>query len=211
MRQQAMRCTFWSLSILALAVLPGAGGAAPLLAVDVDPATPGVQSSIELAVGASFSVDIVISGVDAASSVSGFELDLDFASSVVVATSVSDGGFLLAPVLLVESDIAPPDVNFAEVTLGLGGATGSGVLARVAFQAVGLGTSALALNDVIVTHVVRPGVVEVVPLEGIANASVRVVGPGSSPVPEPTGALLFGAGMWVVAARLRRARRGRWL
>lgn len=209
MRQLAMRKTWIWLGMLAmeaLAAAPRTAWSAPLLGVDLDPATPGVQSSIELAPGASFDVDIVISGVDAASSLSGFELDLDFTSSVVLATSVADGGFLLATVLTVQSDLAAPDVEFAEVTLGLGGATGSGVLARVAFQAVGIGTSALSLSDVILTHVVRPGVVEAVSIGGLSSASVRVVAPGSAAVPEPAGALLFATGTAFVAAALRRPR-----
>jgi hypothetical protein len=198
-----MRKLLISLGILALAGLPRPAAAAALLAVDVDPGTPGVQGSLALAPGESFGVDILISGLDAATSLHGFEFDLDFAPSVLSATSVVDGGFLLAPVFAIETDLAAPDVNFAEVTLGAGGAVGSGVLARLVFQTLGEGTSALTLGDVILSHVVRPGVVEAIPIEGITNASVRVEAAGGAVVPEPTGALLFSVGSLVVGSAIR--------
>ncbi len=202
-----MRKAMIRLGFLALALAPLSARSAPLLAIDVDPATPGVQSSIDLAPGAVFGVDILISGVDAASSVNGFEFDLDFASSVLSATSVTDGGFLLAPLFAFETNLAAPDVNFAEVTLGSGGAVGSGVLARIVFEAVGLGTSALTLNDVILSHVVRPGVAMAIPIEGISNASVTVRPAGGQAVPETGGALLFAVGFTIAGFAIRRSRR----
>ena len=124
-------------------------GAAPIVSVDADTATPGIQSTSSVGGALSLSVDIVISGVEASSPLNGFELDLDFDPTLLSAVSVSDGGFLLAPTFVVQNTLGILSVEFAEVTLGPGGAIGSGVLATVVFDVIGDGTSALDLNDVV--------------------------------------------------------------
>ncbi len=202
-----MRKLMIILGTLAAAGLPLAAGAAPILAVDVDIATAGIQSTTTVAPGSVFSVDIVIAGVEVGGSLNGFEFDLDFAASVLSATSVLDGGFLLPVRFPIEADLAGSDVNFAEVTLGSSGAVGGGVLARVTFQALGVGTSFLNLNDLILTSVVRPGVVVTLPIVGITNASVLVADDAGPVIPEPTAALLFASGGVTLAAAIRQRRR----
>jgi len=160
-----MRNAMISLLILAVLGLPQVARSAPILALDVDPGSAGIQSTRTLSPGDVVTVDVVIDDVEAGASLNGFELDVDFASSVLSATSVVDGGFLLPVRLAFEMNLAAPDVNFAEVTLAGGGAIGGGVLARITFEAIGLGTSALSLNDVILTSVLRPGVVVTLPRE----------------------------------------------
>jgi len=195
------------LGMLAALGQPERARSAPILAVDVDPGSAGIQSTRTVAPGALVPVDIVIAGVESDASLNGFELDVDFVSSVLSATSVVDGGFLLPVRFAVELNLAAPDVNFAEVTLGGGGAVGDGVLARITFEAIGLGTSALTLNDVILSSVIRPGVVVTLPIAGIHHASVRVV---ESVIPEPTAALLFATGGVVLGLQDRRRKaRGR--
>ena len=73
-----------------------------------------------------------------------------------VGVDVRGGGFLPNP-LVIENDIVPPDVNFAEVNLGVSTATGNGVLASITFNAAALGMSDLVLNDVILVGVTGPG------------------------------------------------------
>jgi hypothetical protein len=127
-----------ALAILLALVVSGAQQiqAAPIVAVDTDPGTPGIQSSSELFGVASFSVDIVISGVDAGAPLNGFEFDVHFDPSLLLAVSVLDGGFLLDPIFVVQNDIGSMSVEFAEVTLLPAGASGSGVLATIVFEVI---------------------------------------------------------------------------
>jgi len=190
---------------LAVVLLLTVGGfraaqAAPIVAVDTDPGTPGVQSSSDLFDIASFSVDIVISGVEASAPLQGFEFDLDFDPVLLVAVSVVDGGFLLAPTFVVQNDIGVMSVEFAELTLLPAGASGSGVLATIGFDVIGDGTSALDLNDVVLA---APFGVPIA-TAGIFDGAVSV---GKNPIPEPTADLLFGVGLICVAFDLSRRRR----
>ena len=121
--------------LLVFLLLPLSAEAGPIVSVDMDPSTPGVQSTLTVTDGTSFTVDAFILGVEAAALLNAFEFDLSFDSSLLNATSVFGGGFLVAPASTVESDLLSPDVNFAAVTLGFAGALGSGILANITFIA----------------------------------------------------------------------------
>ena len=156
--------------------------------------------------GTSFSVDILISGVDVSSPLNAFELDLVFDGSILTATSVIDGGFLLAPVFVVQNTVGAVSVEFAEVTLLPFGASGAGTLATVGFDAILPGVSVLDLQNVILA---APFGVPITPA-AIDDGSVTVVaaGPGPMPViPEPSGLLLSAVGFLIVSARVRRQHR----
>ena len=175
----------------------GAGArAAPILTIDVDPTTPGIQDTRVVAVDARFEVDILIAGVEATDPLNGFELDLAFAPPVVGAAAIADGGFPLDPVLRVESSLEPASVGLAALTVAATGASGSGVLARISFDALAPGTSPLELRDVILSAPFGRNV----PVGGVESAEV-VVGA----VPEPRAMLLFAVGSLVVAWRGRLA------
>ncbi len=192
------------LLIPALALAAGTARALPVVAVDLDPATTGVQDTLTLAAPAQFSVDIVVSGVDPVTPLNAFELDLDFAPAVLRALSVSSGGFLRAPTIEVENDVGTTSVGFAEATLLPTGASGAGVLASVLFETVGGGTSALDLNDVILS---APFGVPI-PTAAVRDGKVAVTGAGPEPIPEPSAAALFALGSVLVAHRLAGRRRG---
>ncbi len=192
------------LLIPALVLAAGAARALPVVAVDLDPATTGVQDTLMVTDPAQFSVDIVISGVDAVTPLNAFELDLDFAPAVLRALSVSSGGFLLAPTIVVQNDVGTMSVGFAETTLLPAGASGEGVLASVLFETVGGGTSALDLNDVILS---APFGVRI-PTADVQDGKVAVTGGGHEPIPEPSAAALFALGSVLVAHRLAGRRRG---
>lgn len=161
--------------------------AVPTVSVDVDPGTAGVQSSGSVSLSSSFSIDVFISGVDP-NGLNAFELDLSFDPTIVTATSVVDGGFLAAPVFEVQNSIGAMTVMFAEVTLGLGSAVGSGVLATIAFDTVGVGTSALDLSNVVLSAPFG------IPIQTAAvnDGSVDVA---AAAVPEPHRVLLLVLGL----------------
>lgn len=189
-----------TLGLAALALGAAPASALPVVSVDVDPDTPGIQASRNVGPASSFEVDIVVDGIDTSTPLNGFEFDLLFDAAVLTATSVVDGGFLLAPVFVVQEDIGAVSVEFAEVTLGPFGATGGGVLATVGFDAVGLGSSDLDLENVVLS---APFGVRI-PTDAIEDG-VIVVGDETTPViPEPASAVVFGVGCLLVGRRLRR-------
>lgn len=192
-----------SVVILLVLVVGGAGAvqASPIVSVDTDPSTAGIQSASDLSDVTSFSIDIVISDVDPTAPLNAFEFDLDFDPALLMAVSVIDGGFLLDPIFVVQSNTGIMSVEFAEVTLLPAGASGSGILATIAFDVIGDGTSVLDLNDVVLS---APFGVQIA-TAGIFDGTVSV---GGNPIPEPSAALLFGIGLVCVASDL--SRRGRF-
>ena len=179
--------------VLAISTSASATASAPIVSVDADPGTAGIQATTVVAPGSSFSIDIVIEYVDPVAPLNAFELDLFFDPSVLSATSAVDGGFLLDPTFVVQNSIGVMSVEFAEVTLLPFGASGSGVLVTITFDAIGGGTSVLDLQNVILS---APFGVEIL-TEAINDGAVSVV-------PEPSSALLFSVGMLVVGGKLRR-------
>lgn len=183
----------------ALAVIsPGLAKAVPIVSVDTDPSTAGVQTSLEVNPGDMFSVDIVISGVEASSTLNAFELDLGFDPAILMATGVVDGGFLLAPSIVVQIDLTPPEVMFAEATLLPIGAVGSGVLASIGFTALTAGVSLLGLNDVVLS---APFGVPIA-VDAVNDGSVTV-----RSAQEPSTVALFVVGLLTLAGIRRRDRR----
>jgi hypothetical protein len=65
------------------------------LSVDMDPDTPGIQSSREVAPGAAFAVDVVAEGIPADHPVGAFQFDLVYDDTVIVAPEVADEGTAL--------------------------------------------------------------------------------------------------------------------
>jgi hypothetical protein len=156
--------------------------------------------------GTSFSVDIMISGVIAGSPLNAFEFDLVFDGSILTATSVVSGGFLVAPSFVVQATVGAVSIGFTEVTLLPTGAIGAGTLATVNFDAILPGVSVLDLQNVILAE---PFGFEIDP-EAVLDGSVTVVAAGPRPtaaIPEPSGLLLSAIGFLIVSARLRRQHR----
>lgn len=161
--------------------------ALPIVALDLDPGTPGIQSTRTVAVASSFDVVVTITGVEA-TGLQAFEIDVGFNPLVLAAGSVGAGGFLPPPLTTVEEDLSPPAVGFA--LLSTSTATGGGVLATLQFDALALGTSVLDLKNVILS---APFGVEI-ETAAILDGNVTVV-------PEPNTLALLTFGLVVLAKR----------
>lgn len=186
-------------------LLPAAAGA---VSIGLDPAAQSV------APGDPVSVDVVFSELGG-EVISTYDLDVTYDPSVLMATDVlfttALGDELFFEVLN-SSDLSVAGVvdlaqlsllSDAELFALQGGDTVT--VATLAFEAVGAGSSDLAfvfdeLNDV----KGRNGAL--LPLE-VAGASVTVGAPPSqTPIPEPSGGVLFALGSLLLAPALRRPR-----
>jgi hypothetical protein len=179
----------------ALLALPAALFAAPVHAATIGFA----PASVIAAVGETFAVDVVVSDLGG-EIVSAYDLDIVFDASVLSATGVAFSGALGGGAFL-DAILAPGLVDLAGVSLLSDAALlalqggGSVTLASIGFTKTGEGSSALdfvfdAVNDV----------------KG-ANGQILALAavPGSvAPIPEPSAALSFGAGLLVTGFALRR-------
>ena len=181
---------------LVLLALAHAAIAVPVVAIDVDPSTPGTQTELAVEVNDVFDVDLVITGVEDPG-LNGFQLDLLFDPAVLQLLSADDGDFLPAPVSIANDiDNVAGSLLFSSLTPSPIGVSGDGVLATLAFQALAGGTSLLELDDV---QLSAPFGVAI-PLGGIEEARVLV----QSAVPEPTVLSLFAAALMLTAFARRR-------
>ncbi len=188
----------WILTSIVFALLSASADAAPLVSVDVDPDTDGVQSARTVALGSLVEIEILISDVEVAEPLHAFELDLVFDPAIVLSLSVADGGFLASPSVVVESDIGPPDVNYALTRLGTAGVAGAGRLVSIELEANAIGTTPLELSMVLLS---AP---DGMPITGfsLANGSLTVV-----PEPAPGALLLLACALarWTGGISLGRA------
>ena len=199
------------MSVCAFVLVNPSSVLATSISIDVDPGTVGIQDTLSVAAGDSFTVDIVADLMG--NTLAGYEFDLDFDPAILSATSVTSGGFLtfsgFGAVINAENDIASPDVNFAESVLGTSTTTGEGVLASITFNTGAAGTSSLDLNDVLFFQPVLPFGAGPLNIDDVVNGSINVtgIGPGPGPgtaVPEPSTVLLMGVGLFGLCALKRK-------
>ncbi len=190
-----MVCAGWML-------LASGASAAPIVEIDLDPTTPGVQSSLDVELGTFADIDVVISMVEPGAPLNGFELDVLYDPTIVSGTAATSGSFLLAPNFEIQAIAGPAMTEVAQVTLLPLGAVGSGALASFRVSTLAIGSTSVVLSNVILS---APFGVRIDP-DAIRGGTLRVIEAGA-PIPEPTAALLFGAGLVVAGAVSPRRRR----
>jgi hypothetical protein len=172
------------------AVMPA--WAAPIVSISA----PGLP----LSVGAQFEVDVVISDV---TDLFGFQFDLVFKPGVLAAGDVSEGEFLpLGGNTLflpgsIDNTLGTINLTVDTLLSNVAGVSGSGVLATVAFTALGAGTSLLSPSFVILIDSTLSDIA--------ATATNGVVNIGQSAVPEPNTIVLMLVGVVASIAFRKRA------
>lgn len=174
MQTRQLTCLFWLLA---------APFSLPAGTISVQPAAP---SEI---VGQTFTLSVNITG---ATDLYGYQFDIGFDPTLLMATSVAEGAFLATggPTIFLPGTIdnvggsigAIGDILNGAVT----GVNGSGDLVDVKFRAIGAGSASVQLFNVIALDSVGLGLTETT-----AGSTVSITG---SAVPEPGSWLLLGLG-----------------
>jgi len=182
------------------AVLLGASTqawAAPILSFSTGPAAQ---------VGSTVTYNIAIDDI---ADLYSYQFSINYDARYLRALNVTEGAFLgtagstVSGVLGMETGLI--DFVYGSLLGPTPGASGSGLLASITFEAIGAGTSALSLADVIFLDSVGDDIAGLTALSGQGVVLAEPGGPVD--VPEPASALLFGAGL-VGAAALRRRSTG---
>jgi len=182
------------------AVLLGASTqawAAPILSFSTGPAAQ---------VGSTVTYNIAIDDI---ADLYSYQFSINYDARYLRALNVTEGAFLGTAGSTV-SGVLGMDTGLIDFVYGslLGptpGASGSGLLASITFEAIGAGTSALSFADVIFLDSVGD---DIAGLTALSGQGVVLADPGGPvDVPEPASVLLFGAGL-AGAAALRRRRTG---
>lgn len=201
MSTKTIRSAF--IAIATFSMLAGTPGfALPIVSVDVTGGTPTIDGFLQIDPGDPLTVDIVVEGLDdsAGEFLNGFEFDLVFDSAVLSVAGVTPGATLLPPAIVIQDLVGTMSVEFAELSLLPAGVTTGGVLASISFDTLAEGSSALDLENVILSAPFG------VPIAATVVDGAVQVGDALAPIPEPGAAALFGVGL-LVASRATRTRR----
>ena len=71
--------------------------AIPIIAIDTDPLTTGLQSSLDITIGDIFTVDVLVMGIDTLNPLGAFQFDIAYDPSVFEALSVTSANSLAPP------------------------------------------------------------------------------------------------------------------
>lgn len=176
-----------------------------LIALLLGAASAGASAAAVLSVSASPNPAIVGSTVDLSvliddiSDLYGYQFSLSFDPSVLRATAVTEGDFLAGGGATSPGyegiDNATGTVSYVYNTLlGPGaGVSGSGTLAHIRFDVIGIGSTPLTFGDALFLD------------SHTADIAVRIESTPLQAVPEPATYLMMGVGLVGLAALRRRA------
>ncbi len=162
-------------------------------------------SSDTVSAGEVFTVSLSVSG---AVNLYGWQVDITFDPTILSALSSSEGGFLSSggsvPTFFIPgtmNSLTGLVDNMADSrTISITGVSGSGLLATLSFQALAHGTSALTLENVLLSNVLS----QPLPVGGLSGASV-----GVAAAPEPGTLMLMLGGLAALGGWNMNARRGK--
>jgi cysteine-rich repeat protein len=196
-RAQARRTGLALAAALALAVLGGAPAGAVTLSL--------VPSALDVAVGGSFDLDLVVGGLGegVAPSLGGFDVALSFDANLLSLDSVNLGSLLgdessfesFSDIVFLAGGVGIAQTSFLDASSLDALHLGSFTLASLSFTAVGAGTSPVAFSGASLADGFGA------PL-AVTHSGAQVTAGGV--IPEPTASLLFGLGALAVAAAARR-------
>ena len=165
--------------------------AAPVLAAPIISIQPATQT---VSVNDTFSVDVTITDV---TDLYGFQFDLSFSPAVLAALDITEGAFLPSgggTTFFIPGSIDnnAGTISFTADSLigAISGVTGNGILASVSFQALGAGTSAIELSNIVLQDSVPNDITPFTTTHG--TVEVR----GGTTIPSPDTLLLF-LGGWI--------------
>lgn len=149
-------------------------------------------------VGSPVAVNVLIAGV---SDLFGYQFSLAFNPLVLRATGATEGAFLPtagATIFdggVIDNALGKVTLAFGSLTGPVAGANGGGVLARINFNTIAAGSSALTFSDVLLID------------SNLLTLSAQVNNGMLTAVPEPASYALFALGLaGLVALRQRKAR-----
>jgi hypothetical protein len=181
-----------TLSYLLFLLFAGAYASLTAATISILPASSSV------AVGQTFSLTVQVTG---AADLYGYQFDIGFDPTKLLATSVTEGPFLLGagPTLftpgLINNVGGSINGNSDLLNGAIPGANGNGTLLTVSFKALSTGTSNLSLLNLLALNSFGQGLTYTT-----STAAVNVTG-----VPEPAAfALLATTGLGLLLIRLRR-------
>ena len=171
---------------------------ATIVAVDMVPGG-AVDAALMKVPGDTFDVDVLIGDV---LGLGGFQFDLGFDSSVLMATSITDGGLFGADSIGSISSILLDSISFADATLDLNGLDIplSSLLATIHFKVVGEGVSALFLSNVLLADPIGDPI-DTATSDGELTSALPLPPPVG--VVEPATLALLGAGLAALLLRRR--------
>lgn len=173
--------------------------AIPMLDLDVDTSTAGIQTDRTVSIGTIFEVEIRITGV---TGLFAYNIDVTHNDTVLDATGVTEGPFLSSngDSTFFAGDDSTNPVNALSTLLSVStGVSGDGVLFTIQYSALAAGISSLQFTFTDLADDTQP---EPNPIEVQVNgARIRV-----QAAPLPSTLLLLGAGLAAIAGLRRRHR-----
>lgn len=187
----------WKHFVAAVLLSTGAQAwAAPILSIDTGPAAQ---------VGTTVTYDIEIADI---ADLYGYQFSINYDARYLRALNVTEGGFLATAGTtfgdVIDVTGTPGVISFVFNSLvgPVPGASGSGLLASLTFETIGVGNAALSFFDVLFLD---SALGDIAGLTVRGGTGVVVTEPGGPvDVPEPASYLLFGVGLAGAAALRRR-------